>query len=261
MDQKNQKYRILDVGINHLSVNELLTSIVDTISTGERSIIAYVNSFGILLAHKEARFKRFLNNADIVYCDGFGVRIAAKIMGYPPPARYTLPDWIGDLAQTCIVHDYSMYFLGARPGVAEKTALLLQRRYPGLKICGSHHGYFDRKVDSLENAEIISEINDFSPSLLLVGFGMPAQEYWIEDNWDHLNTGVILPVGAMFDYVSGETPRAPQWMTDHGLEWLGRLVVEPRRLWQRYVIGIPHFLFLVIMDRIKNSRGIGVHHA
>ncbi len=136
-----------------------------------------------------------------------------------------------------------MYFIGGKLGIAEKSAIILQRHFPDLKICGTHDGYFNKEMQSNENLKVITEISKNAPDILIVGFGMPIQEFWIEENWDKLNFNVAILVGAMFDYISGETKRAPKWMTDHGLEWLGRLIIEPKRLWHRYLIELPYFFF------------------
>jgi N-acetylglucosaminyldiphosphoundecaprenol N-acetyl-beta-D-mannosaminyltransferase len=97
---------------------------------------------------------------------------------------------------------------------------------------------------------VLQAINATSPDILLVGLGMPIQERWLMENWGFVKAKVALPVGALFDYLAGEIPRAPHWMTDHGLEWLGRLIVEPRRLWRRYLLGNPRFLWLVLKQRL-----------
>lgn len=144
-----------------------------------------------------------------------------------------------------------MAFLGAKPGVAEQAARRLQEENPGLRVIFTGDGYFDRSRGSTQNQSIIQAINACSPDLLVIGMGMPAQERWLDDNWDELNCRAALPIGAGFDYLAGEVTRAPRWMTDRGLEWLGRLWVEPGRLWKRYLLGIPRFLFNVILQRLK----------
>ena len=121
-------------------------------------------------------------------------------------------------------------------------------------VAGADHGYFNKAFDNLENDRVVNNINDVRPNILFVGFGMPMQERWIMENRDRLDVNVIMPVGAMFDYLAGTVPRAPKWMTDHGLEWLGRLIIEPRRLWKRYLIGNPFFLWRVL----KQKFGFGI---
>ena len=101
----------------------------------------------------------------------------------------------------------------------------------------------------MENVALVEDINRVKPNLLFVGFGMPLQEFWLMDNWSQIQANVALPVGALFDYVAETIPRAPRWMTDNGLEWLGRLMVEPQRLWRRYIIGNPLFLLRILKQR------------
>lgn len=233
-----------------MSVEQVINFIDDAIRTQRKSILAYVNVHAINLAQKQSWFKDFLNKADVTYCDGYGVKWGAEILGADIPQRYTPPDWIVDLASLCTRKGYSLYFLGARQGVAQEAAQALMDKHPHLIITGSHHGYFDKKPGNAENQAVIQAINQAKPDILVIGLGMPLQEKWLAENWDQVETWVALPVGAMFDYLAGELPRAPRWLTDRGLEWLGRLVVEPGRLWRRYLVGNPRFFYNVIRQRL-----------
>jgi N-acetylglucosaminyldiphosphoundecaprenol N-acetyl-beta-D-mannosaminyltransferase len=143
-----------------------------------------------------------------------------------------------------------MFFLGAEPTVAEIAAFQLRERYPNLNIVGTHHGFFDKEFNSRENNDLIEYINSLHPNILILGMGMPIQEHWLMENWDRLNANIALTGGAVFDYISGELNRAPRWMTDNGLEWLGRLAIEPGRLWTRYIIGNPKFIWRVFIYHI-----------
>lgn len=240
---------ILGVGVHSIPLADLLARIVATVAAGRREIVANVNAHALNLAVEVPTFRAFLNRADVVFCDGFGVRWAARLLGGGAPERYTPPDFLPQLAARCAERGYSLYLLGARPGIAERAAARLAADAPGLRV-GSHHGYFDFTTEGEENRRVVAAINDFRPDLLLVGLGMPLQERWLEENWGALTAAVALPVGAAFDYLAGEVARAPRWMTDRGFEWLGRLVVEPRRLWRRYVVGNPRFLWRVMMQRL-----------
>jgi N-acetylglucosaminyldiphosphoundecaprenol N-acetyl-beta-D-mannosaminyltransferase len=241
---------ILGVRIHTLPVEDLLSTVEHTVLRGDRAIIANVNVHAMNLAYDLPWFRQFLNQSKVVFCDGFGVKWGARFLGYRMPYRYTPPDWIDRLAETTCRNDFSLFFLGARPGVAERAAARLRERFPSLRVVGTHHGYFDKTPGGSENEAIIKKINAVKPNILIVGFGMPLQERWLMVNWSRIQVNVALPGGAVFDYVSGELRRAPRWMTDHGLEWLGRLLIEPRRLWRRYLVGNPLFFWRVLKQRL-----------
>ncbi len=125
----------------------------------------------------------------------------------------------------------------------------LRERYPDLEISGVHHGYFDHSAGGAASEEVVEEINASAPDILLVGLGMPLQERWLMENIDRLDVGVALTGGAVFDYASGRLRRGPRLLTDNGFEWLARLLLEPRRLWRRYLLGNPLFLLRVLRQR------------
>lgn len=238
---------LLGVPIHPLTQTQLLETIFAAIPARQRRIISYANVHTINLAQESDFFRAYLNQtADIVFCDGFGVKWGAKLAGLHIPERYTPPDWLATLCAGCVQRDHSLYFLGAKPTVADRAADTLRAQIPGLQIVGTHHGYFDKSPNSDENAAVLDAINAANPDVLVVGFGMPTQERWITDNHHRIDAPIILTVGAAFDYIAGETVRAPKWMTDNGLEWLGRLLIEPRRLWHRYLVGNPVFIYRVL---------------
>jgi N-acetylglucosaminyldiphosphoundecaprenol N-acetyl-beta-D-mannosaminyltransferase len=241
---------VLGVKIDALRLDEVLATIERAVEAGGRAIVAYANVHALNLAYELPWFRATLNRCDVVFCDGFGVKWGARLLGARIPERFTPPDWLDRLADRACRNGWRVFLLGARPGVAQAAAGRLKRRFPELCVAGTHHGYFDRVNGGAENAAVIRSINAARPQLLIVGFGMPIQERWLADNWEHLDVNVALTVGAAFDYLSGEVRRAPPWMTDHGLEWLGRLLVEPRRLWRRYLVGNPLFLARVLRQRL-----------
>jgi N-acetylglucosaminyldiphosphoundecaprenol N-acetyl-beta-D-mannosaminyltransferase len=240
---------LLGVHIDDQSLDGLLMQISNIISTGNRAVISYVNIHAMNIAYEQTWFREFLNQSDFVFCDGFGIMIGGLLTGNQIHHRYTPPDWIDQLIGVD-EGEYSFFFLGGQPGMAERAGTVLKRRNPHLKILGTHHGYFDKEKWSPENKLVINQINESIPNLLLVGFGMPMQERWILENFGDLKVNIVMPVGAMFDFIAGDIPRAPRWMTDHGFEWLGRLLVEPRRLWKRYLIGNPLFFWRVFIHEI-----------
>ena len=116
-------------------------------------------------------------------------------------------------------------------------------------MVGYHHGFFDPAANGYENQEVLAHIRNASPDILLVGMGMPLQERWLLENWNALHVPVGLNGGAALSYVAGNTKRAPEWMIRHGLEWLGRMLIEPKRLWKRYFIGNSLFLWRVLVRK------------
>jgi len=241
---------IFGVNVDNITLEGLLQNIHGAITSGGKLIFSNVNVHALNLAYSTPWFHSFLNQSDLVFCDGFGVILGAKLAGQKLVHRFTPPDWIGKLCEMSSREGFSLYLIGSQPGVAEKAASRLQEQQPGCRIAGTHHGYFDKTAGSVENEQVLAEINQLKPNILIVGFGMPMQERWIQENFDRLDVNVFLPVGAALDYVSGEVRRGPRWMTDHGLEWLARLAIEPRRLWKRYLIGIPVFFWRILLQRL-----------
>ncbi|MDQ3376413.1 MAG: WecB/TagA/CpsF family glycosyltransferase, partial [Actinomycetota bacterium] len=218
-------------------------------------IVLNVNAHCLNLLHEDEGLRDFFAAADVVFCDGAGVRLAARMLGDRLPGRITYADWLPRLAALAEERGFSLFFLGARPGVAEEASARLRRSHPDLKIVGVRHGFFDHRVGSTENEAVVAEINAARPDVLFLGLGMPLQERWLMENHRRLDVGVALTGGAVFDYASGRLRRGPRLLTDNGFEWLARLLVEPRRLWRRYLLGNPLFLARVLAQRWREGVG------
>lgn len=244
---------MLGVGVDPITVKELHTEIRRLVRQEEHALVLNANAHCLNLCYRDPSLRDLLNNAAIVFCDGVGVMLAARILGRRIPERITYADWMWQLAAFAESEGLSFYFLGGRPGFAALATKRLKERFPALKVVGVRHGYFDRADGSPENEAVIEEINAASPDILLVGFGMPLQEYWLRENWDRVNARVALTGGAVFGYVSGKLIRRPRFLTDNGFEWLARLFVEPGRLWRRYLIGNPLFLIRVLGQRLSRE--------
>jgi len=244
---------MLGVRINRVTLPQLLAYIEQRIQQRQHALIAHVNVHALNLAYAQPWFRDVLNQSDLTFCDGFGVKWGARLLDTEIPARITYADWTWDLADVAARRGYRLFLLGSRPGVAWRAAQRLRAANPDLCIAGVHHGYFDKTSGSPENEAVIRYINAVQPDLLILGFGMPLQERWLHANWPHLNAHVALTGGAVFDYISGELRRGPRWMTDNGFEWLARLIIEPRRLWQRYLVGNPLFLWRVLRQRMQQQ--------
>jgi N-acetylglucosaminyldiphosphoundecaprenol N-acetyl-beta-D-mannosaminyltransferase len=244
---------LFDIGVQTSPPADLLREIVGYAERREHRRVSYVNAHVLNQTFSNAELRRALLAADLVYCDGYGVRLAAKLIGLPVPHRMTGADWIWGLAALCEESGRSLYLLGSDPGSSTDAAARLLRWYPHLEVCGTHHGYF--QIDSPHSERVLEHIAECHPDVLLVGMGTPQQELWVERCFDRIDASVVWTVGALFDYLSGRVPRAPHWMSDHGLEWVFRLALEPRRMWRRYLFGNPLFLRRVWTER-RNFRGI-----
>jgi N-acetylglucosaminyldiphosphoundecaprenol N-acetyl-beta-D-mannosaminyltransferase len=244
------RVNVLGVGVDPLTVEELHAEIGRLVRGVERGLVLNANAHCLNLCYGDPALRDFLNGADVVFCDGAGVMLAARILGGRIPERITYADWIWHLAAFAAVQEFSLYLLGARPGVAQEAAKRLKESYPSLKIVGVHHGYFDHGIKTPENEAVVQEISAAAPDILLVGLGMPLQERWLMENRHKLDVGVALTGGAVFDYVSGTLRRGPRFLTENGFEWLARLLVEPRRLGRRYLVGNSLFLLRVVKQRL-----------
>ncbi|HEY8493900.1 MAG TPA: WecB/TagA/CpsF family glycosyltransferase [Myxococcota bacterium] len=245
---------ILDVGVETAPPAELLRRILGWAERGEHRRVTYVNAHVLNQSVQHPELRRSLLASDLVYCDGYGVRLAAKVLGLPVPHRMTGADWIWGVGALCEEAGRSLYLIGSVPGSAADAAAQLRRWYPRLDVRGTHHGYFE--LDSPHNERVLEHIAEQRPDILLVGMGTPQQELWVDRYFDRIEAHVVWSVGALFDYVSGRMPRAPHWMADHGLEWIFRLGMEPRRMWRRYLLGNPAFLWRVLQERRRRRRAL-----
>ena len=244
---KAKRPSVFGVSIDNCTMTNALTQIDSAVQhareTGLCAELFFVNAHCLNLAYSDCAYRGILNHADAVWPDGSGVRTAGRLLGFDVPENVNGTDLFPLLCNG----RRSLYLLGARPGVAEAAAENVRRLYPAARIAGTHHGYF---ANADEERRTIDEINAANPDLLLVAFGVPAQEKWIDAHRKELHCGAALAVGGLLDFVSGRIPRAPLWMRRAGIEWIYRLYQEPVRLFRRYVLGNPLFLFRVLKEKI-----------
>jgi N-acetylglucosaminyldiphosphoundecaprenol N-acetyl-beta-D-mannosaminyltransferase len=237
---------LFDIPIDLAQPAELLSTIAQWAAEGKTRRVMYVNAHVVNQSRSIPGLGEALRRADLVYCDGYGVRLAARVLNRPVPHRMTGADWIWGLATLAELAGLPIYLLGSEPPIAREAAERLRRWYPRLDVVGAHHGFFE--LGSPHNERVIEDINLHSPRIVLVGMGTPKQELWVDRYADRLDGAVAWTVGALFDYVSGHVPRAPRWLADNGLEWIFRLAIEPNRMWRRYLLGNPVFLSRVLSE-------------
>lgn len=227
------RLKLLGVELDRLTVADLNQCIAEAIAQGEQRIMANHNLHSVYLYHRNPRMRAFFARARVVHIDGMPLVYWARILGYAVRAteRVTYLDWVHPLMAAAQVHGWRVFYLGGRPGVAARAAERLRHQYPGLTL-EVRHGYFSRE----ENESVLQQLTEFRPNVLMVGMGMPRQEIWVLENLDRIQANAILTAGACFDYLAGAVPTPPRWMGRAGLEWLYRLLSEPRRLWRRYLV-------------------------
>jgi N-acetylglucosaminyldiphosphoundecaprenol N-acetyl-beta-D-mannosaminyltransferase len=203
--------------------------------------VSYVNAWCSNVAARDAAYAEILRAADAVYADGQAVVWASVLLGRPMPERVNAADFIVDLCRRFARQGVRVYLLGSAEGVAARAAQSLARQAPGLRVVGAASGYW---LD--DGAAAAAAIAAAAPDVLLVGLGVPFQEKWAWERRSALNARVIWCVGAMFEYFGGVRARAPRWVRRAGFEWLFRLMLEPRRLWRRYLVGNAVFLWRVL---------------
>ncbi|MGA8531471.1 MAG: WecB/TagA/CpsF family glycosyltransferase [Acidobacteriaceae bacterium] len=208
----------------------------------------------VTLAQKDQLFAEAVQKADLSVPDGMSVVLASRLLGVPIPERVTGGDLMERMCAEAARYGFRVFFLGGLPGAAEMAAFNLRQRYPGLNICGTCCPPPGFENDPAELLWIEKTVEEARPDLLCVAFGAPKQEIWMQRHRDRLGVGVILPVGAAFDTQAGLQRRAPQWMQRNALEWLFRVIMEPRRLWRRYLIGNTQFIFLTLRQWAREKR-------
>lgn len=205
--------------------------------------VVTLNPEMVMRARRDSVFASLLKEADLVTADGVGVVWAAGRLGQPLPGRVTGVDLTAALMEEGAREGWRFYFLGGQPGVAEEAARAAQSRYPGLVVAGARHGYFT----SAEEQQVVAELRQAAPDIMLVALGSPKQEAFIARHRETLGAAAALGVGGTLDVLAGRVRRAPVWTRRLGLEWLYRLVKEPRRFGR--ALEIPRFMWAVLRTR------------
>ena len=197
------------------------------------------------MENQNERMKQIVNSCGIINADGASVIMASKYLKKPLPERVAGVDLMQSLVSLSENKGYSVYLLGAKQAVVEKTAEVLQKKHPKLNIVGIHNGYF-KETDW---PSISVELKEKNPDFVFVGITSPLKEYLIEFLQDQGHSSVFMGVGGSFDVISGNIPRAPMWVQKANLEWLFRVIQEPKRLFKRYFVGNWKFIMAVVKEK------------
>ncbi len=239
---------LLGYNVVNATIAETVYWIADRAQSKTPTQIAFLNAHCANVARNDWRYRDTLANVDALLPDGSGVAFAAKLDRQSLGDNLNGTDLFGPLCRCLAFRKIPVFFLGGQTGIAEAAAETAMAECPNLNVAGAQHGFFSPR----EEDAVIAKINASGARVVFVAFGVPSQDVWLARVRHRLNAPVVLGVGGLLDFVSGRIPRAPDWMRESGTEWLYRLKCEPRRMWQRYLVG--NFTFVAHAARFALGR-------
>lgn len=245
------RVRILNGWFDPIAITAAVDAVAAMIRSGRRGYVATVNVAILMMMRSDKRLQTFVDRAALVVADGQPIVIASRWSSPPLPGRVAGIDLLEALLARAEREQFRVYLLGGRPAVIAAAARRLSDRWPGLRLCGTADGYFSAE----EAAERAHAVARSQADLLVVGMGAPRQEYFLETHWHELGVNVAIGVGGALDLIAGARSRAPEVFQALGLEWLFRLVQEPRRLWKRYLVTNSQFIYLLLKERLYAATG------
>lgn len=235
----NERVKILGVEVDAVTMAQAVEKVENLIAEKKSSIVATANAEMLMMSTHDEDLKKILNAAALVVPDGAGTVWAAHHLGFEMPERVAGYDLVQELMKIAPSRGIKFFLLGSAPGVADKAKLKAEELYPGIKIVGTHNGYFSAQ----DEAEIISQIKNSRADILLAALGVPKQEKWLAAHKDELKIPVSIGVGGTFDVMAGNVKRAPLWMQKAKLEWLYRAMLQPSRAGR--LAALPKFVLKV----------------
>jgi N-acetylglucosaminyldiphosphoundecaprenol N-acetyl-beta-D-mannosaminyltransferase len=244
-------FRLLGVKVHAVQIPDAVSQMEEWIREHDAChYVAVTGMHGVMEAQHDHLFKTILNTADMVVSDGMPLVWAGRRHGFPMKRRVYGPELMLTFCKETAHKGYRHYFYGGATEVPGELAHSLQTRFPGMHIAGTFSPPF-RALTKEEDDEIVARINEAKADILWVGLSTPKQERWMYEHRDKLNVPVLMGVGAAFDLNSGRLKQAPPWMRENGLEWFFRLLMEPRRLWKRYLVYGSKFAWNVSLEMLK----------
>ncbi|MCL2841944.1 MAG: WecB/TagA/CpsF family glycosyltransferase [Oscillospiraceae bacterium] len=233
---------VLGVGFDDVTMEQAVEKALQLIEERNGGYVVTPNAEIAWICQKEPPVGELVSNAKLVLADGVGITLGARILGRPLQARVPGSDFIVRLFEQMARQGQSVFLFGAKPGIAVTAGERIMEQYPGLRVVGAADGYG-------EDAQVVDAIRAAKPDLLLVCLGAPKQERWMATYEGTLDTGLMAGLGGMLDVFAGVVDRAPEWWRKWGVEWLYRLIKEPRRA--KRMLKLPLFLFAVIGERLR----------
>jgi N-acetylglucosaminyldiphosphoundecaprenol N-acetyl-beta-D-mannosaminyltransferase len=238
---------VLGVRISATNMDEAVRLSDWQIHTGGRGYICVTGVHGVMEAQSDLDFRSILNQSFITTPDGMPTVWVGRAQGHSKMSRVYGPDYMLRMCELSLTRDYRHFLYGGNSGVAERLAQNLSRRYPGLQIVGTYTPPF-RALNASEERELLHRLENTKPHILWIGLSTPKQERFMADYFERLNVSLMIGVGAAFDIHSGGIADAPAWMKNAGLQWLHRLIQEPKRLGKRYLVNNPKFIWNIALQ-------------
>ena len=246
-------YDVLGLRITAIQIDPLIRHMQQWIRQRQMGkILIFANVHVVIEAQHDEQFKNIVNDS-VGLPDGKPLSWVGRARGYDLPRRVYGPDLLVDFCQATAFQGYRHFFYGAAPGVPERLAAELLRRFPGTLVVGCYSPPF-RELTREEDAHTVDMINNAQPDVLWIGLGCPKQEKWAHEHRDRLHVPILAAVGQAFDIHAGSARQAPEWMRESGLEWIFRLTHEPRRLWRRYLVSNSQFIYLLLLESLGLKR-------
>ncbi|NND80960.1 MAG: WecB/TagA/CpsF family glycosyltransferase [Gammaproteobacteria bacterium] len=245
------RHQILDCMINCTDMPQAQRSVHTRLESGDGGYVCFANVHTVVTARDDMTLRDATNHSFMSMPDGGPLAMLAKRRGIKHIERVSGPDFMWRTLDE--QRDKRHFFYGSTRPTLDKLESALQTQFPGLIVAGTLSPPF-RELDADESTAIHKQIREARPDYIWVGLGAPKQEYWMAENWQALQPAILLGVGAAFDFLSGTKARAPRWMRRLGMEWLFRLLNEPRRLGWRYLSTNTRFLYFLVREAVSGTR-------
>jgi N-acetylglucosaminyldiphosphoundecaprenol N-acetyl-beta-D-mannosaminyltransferase len=249
-----QSFFVLGVRLDAMQIPEVVQEIEGWIEEGkEGGFIAVANTHVVMESQQDVSFKQLINSADLCVPDGMPLIWCGRLRGHSLRRRVYGPELMLTFCRETVTKGYRHFFYGGAADALNELVERLRESCPGIQIAGAYSPPF-RPLTREEDDEIIERINLARSDVLWVGLGCPKQERWIHDHRERLKVAAMVAVGQAFDLLSGRKKPAPTWMSENGLEWVYRLIQEPRRLWRRYLVYNTKFIYSISLELLGVKR-------
>lgn len=241
---QSKKKDLFGLSVDDIDCDVLTSEISNAIKTKHQLVINYVNANSIRLIKRDISFKRALKGSDFIHSDGIGIWLSSRLFkGEELKYRFNFTDCAEIVLRDCQLAGWTVFLLGSTNEMLERTLARLKINFPRLRIVGTLNGY-----DVMKSMTVVDEINKKNPDILWVGMGTPFQELWISENRNRLDPRIIQSVGDLITYLAGRKARGTKFIQKIGFEWFVRFLRHPIKYFNRYIIGIPIFFFLVMKE-------------